>query len=126
MKKIANSLKTLFGALIIMLVFTATASAQDMAAEGATAVTGRMKESLTLNDGQYTKVLAVNRAYLTNILKAKEEGVSGAQLDKKIAVYSADMEKKLKSVLTSAQYKTYAARRASFQDMLKAYYDYKQ
>ncbi|MBD3843048.1 MAG: hypothetical protein IE909_14450 [Campylobacterales bacterium] len=125
MKKIANPLNAIVTVLLVVFAIT-TASAQDKAAEGAVAVTTKMKEQLTLNDAQYTKVLAVNRAYLTYILEAKKEGVSGAQLNKKIAGYSADREKKLKSVLTSAQYKTYAARRASVQDMLREYYEDKE
>tara|TARA_Y100000815_G_scaffold149549_1_gene135326 strand:+ start:17468 stop:17794 length:327 start_codon:yes stop_codon:yes gene_type:complete len=107
----------------MLLVFTTSATAQEKAAEGALAVSAKMKEMLSLNEQQYNKVLEVNKVYLRKIAAAKKDGLTTAEMDKKLRVYSNERENKLKSVLTPSQYKTYAARRESVQDMLKKYYE---
>jgi hypothetical protein len=123
MNPLTRTVKSVIGAVLMLLVFTTSATAQEKAAEGALAVSAKMKEMLSLNEQQYNKVLEVNKVYLRKIAAAKKDGLTTAEMDKKLRVYSNERENKLKSVLTPSQYKTYAARRESVQDMLKKYYE---
>lgn len=126
MNPLTRTAKSVIGAVLMLLVFTTSATAQEKAAEGALAVSAKMKEMLSLNEQQYNKVLEVNKVYLRKIAAAKKDGLTTAEMDKKLRVYSNERENKLKSVLTPSQYKTYAARRESVQDMLKKYYEDKE
>lgn len=123
MNLITKTVKSAVGVMLMLLVFTTSAAAQEKAAEGALAVSAKMKEMLSLNEQQYNKVLEINKVYLRKLAAAKKDGLTTAEMDKKLRVYSNERENKLKSVLTPAQYKTYAARRESVQDMLKKYYE---
>ncbi|AXG73588.1 hypothetical protein DVK85_04830 [Flavobacterium arcticum] len=122
MNKIITALKGTVAIVLLLVTFTTIATAQSKADEGALAVTVKMKEQLSLNDAQYNQVLQINKEYLNRIVKAKKTVKSVPAREKKIKIYSADREKKLKSVLTDAQYRTYAADRAKNQEFLKEYY----
>lgn len=122
MKNFTQVFKTAIAAIVLLLAFTTTASAQSNADKGAVAVTAQMKKELSLNDSQYNKVLQINRDYLNSIAKAKKTEKSVPVRNKRIKMISSSREKKLKSVLTDGQYRTYAATRATNQEMLEKYY----
>ena len=117
--------RNLFGAFIMALVFTVTAAAQDKAAEGAKAVTTAMKEQLTLNDAQYTKVYDVNLTFLQKAQKNSEAGGTKQDRTKKLRALEDERETKLKSVLTETQYKMFAATRANNNTKLRQYFQSK-
>jgi hypothetical protein len=113
--------RNVFSAFIMALVFTVTAAAQDKAAEGAKAVTTQMKEQLTLNDAQYTKVYDVNLTFLQKAAKSKEAGGTKQDKTKKLRALEEERDTKLQSVLTETQYKMYAASRANNNKKLREY-----
>ena len=119
-KKITSAAKLMLSAMALALMFTTAALAQDKSAENLTKLNGHMKMQLSLNDSQYAKVNDINRVFVT---KAKESEKSNAnKLDKakKIKALEEDRDTKLKSVLTSDQYKIFVANRGENTKKLKA------
>ena len=117
--KITSGAKAMLGAIVLLLVFTGSAIAQDKVTEGTAKLTGFMKTQLSLNDNQYTKVSDVNRVYLQ---KAKDSHATNAsKLDKakKLKALEEERDTKLKSVLTKDQYKIFIANRAENTKKLK-------
>ena len=123
MNKITNTVKTTLGVLMLLVMFTTSAFAQDNKVdEGAAAVTTQMKKKLSLNDSQYTKVLLINKTFLKSAVAAQEKGGSRVEMAKKMRSLNDRRDTKLKSVLNTTQYKIYKANRASNYKKLKAYY----
>jgi len=121
--KITSAAKAMVGAVVLLLVFTGTAMAQDKVIDGSVKLTGYLKTQLSLNDSQYTKVKDVNRVYLQ---KAKESYASNAsKLDKakKLKALEEERDIKLQSVLTKDQYKIFIANRGENSKKLKEAYD---
>ncbi len=115
-----HTLKHFFVAAVMLL--SVSVFAQDKATEGAKIVTANMKEQLTLNDSQYTKVLEINKSFLQKALDIKATTVTKAEKVKKLRVINDERETKLKSVLTDDQYKIYAANRAANRQKLREHY----
>jgi hypothetical protein len=124
MKNTTTAFKAMISAMVLLLMFTTNALAQDKLTEGATAVTNQMKTQLTLNDAQYTKVLDVNKTFLQKAAEANKTA-NKTEKAKKIKTLTDDREAKLKSVLTETQYKTFAANRATYAKKLREYYEAK-
>ena len=109
----------MLGAVALLLMFTATATAQEKTADGAKKLTDHLKTQLALNDSQYAKVSDINRVYLQ---KAKENGQSiNNKLDKakKLKALDEERDTKLQSVLSKDQYKLYVAHRTENNKKLK-------
>jgi hypothetical protein len=113
-KKLSFAAKAFFGAAILFLAVSITATAQetDKLAEGAKAAASQMKTQLVLNDNQYTQVVDVNKAYLKKVKECKASGDNAPAKAKKMQALNEERDGKLKSVLTETQYKKYAAVRA--------------
>ncbi|KOS07325.1 hypothetical protein AM493_15730 [Flavobacterium akiainvivens] len=124
MKNFTNASKAFLGTLVLFLMFTVNAAAQDKLSEGAKAVTAQMKTQLGLNDGQYTKVLDINKTFLTKAVEANK-AVNATDKAKKLKTLNDEKEAKLKSVLTADQYKKFAAYRNTYSKKLKEYYEAK-
>jgi len=124
MKNSTTAFKAFIGTMVLLLMFTTNALAQDKIAEGATAVTNQMKTQLSLNDSQYTKVMDVNKTFLTKATEANKM-VNKTEKAKKLKTLSDEREAKLKSVLTADQFKTFAANRAKYAKKLREYYEAK-
>jgi hypothetical protein len=124
MKKSTSAFKAMMGTLVLLLMFTTNALAQDKITEGATAVTTQMKTQLSLNESQYTKVLDINKTFLTKAVEANKM-VNKTEKSKKLKTLADERETKLKSVLTDTQFKTFAANRASYAKKLREYYEAK-
>jgi hypothetical protein len=124
MKNFTNASMAFLGTLVLFLMFSVNAMAQDKLTEGAKAVTTQMKTQLNLNDSQYNQVLDINKTFL---VKAKETTklTNATEKAKKLKNLSDEKEAKLKSVLTDDQYKKFAATRANYAKKLKEYYEAK-
>ena len=124
MKNFTHASKAFLGALVLFLMFSVNAMAQDKLTDGAKAVTTQMKTQLGLNDGQYTKVLDINKAFLVKAVEANKM-VNATDKAKKFKTLNDDKEAKLKSVLTEDQYKKFASNRNAYSKKLKEYYESK-
>lgn len=124
MKIFTDAPKAFLASVVLFLMFSVNAVAQDKIAEGAKAVTAQMKTQLNLNDGQYTKVLDVNKTFLTKAVEANKLN-NATEKAKKLKTLSDEKDTKLKSVLTDDQYKRYAANRAAYAKKLREYYEAK-
>lgn len=124
MKNFTNASKAFLGTLVLFLMLTLNANAQDKVSEGATAVTNQMKTQLGLNDGQYNQVLEINKSFLTKAVEANKLP-NKSDKTKKIKTLSDERETKLKSVLTDDQYKKFTANRATYSKKLREYYEKK-
>jgi hypothetical protein len=122
MKNFTIASKAFLGTLVLFLMFSINASAQDKLTEGAKTVTGQMKTQLGLNDSQYTKVLDVNKTFLVKAAEANKL-TNAAEKAKKLKTLSDERDTKLKSVLTGDQYKTFAANRAKYAGKLREIYE---
>ncbi|QYJ68771.1 hypothetical protein [Flavobacterium litorale] len=125
MNKIATAVKATLTVLLLLVVFSTTAVAQekDKFSEGAAAVTTQMKSKLSLNDGQYTKVLDINKTFLQQAADAKAKGGTRVVMAKAMKAIKDRRDKKLKSVLNSTQYKVYKANRTANYKKLRAFYE---
>jgi hypothetical protein len=122
-----KKLQIVFGAIVMMLLFTVNATAQETkGAVGARAVTNNMKEELSLNDSQYTKVYAVNLEYLQKAIENKESGKSKVEKAKRMKVLDDDRDNKLKSVLSDDQYKKYVANKVENRKKLREHFESKK
>jgi hypothetical protein len=121
-KSIASAVKTTLAMIALLLAFTTTAKAQDKTLAGAKAVTNQLKEQLSLNDGQYTKVYDINKAFLVKAAENNKSALSATEKAKKLKAITDEKDAKLKSVLTEPQYKTYSANRAENNKKLRVYY----
>lgn len=110
-KMITATVKTVLSVVVLLLMFTTNAAAQDKVAEGAKMVATHMKEQLSLNDTQYAKVLEVNKVYLKKV--KENSGATAVEKAKKQKGYDEERDAKLKSVLSDSQYKIYIANRAA-------------
>lgn len=119
-KKITSAAKTILGAAALFLALTSAANAQDdKIAEGAKISASQMKTQFALNDNQYTQVVDVNKAYLKKVKDCKASGETATAKAKKMQALNEERDNKLKSVLTTTQYKKYAAIRAENVKKLK-------
>lgn len=120
-KKLTSAAKTMFAATALFLAFTIAAVAQetDKIAEAAKVSASQMKSQFTLNDNQYTQVVDVNKAYLKKVKDCKASGETDVAKAKKMQALNEERDNKLKSVLTTTQYKKYAAVRAENVKKLK-------
>jgi dTDP-glucose pyrophosphorylase len=124
MKNVTHATRAFFSTLVLLVMFSITASAQDKLTDGAKAVTTQMKTQLGFNDAQYTKVLDVNKTFLTKAAEANKL-TNASEKAKKLKTLSDEKDAKLKSVLTDDQYKKYAANRATYAKKLREYYEAK-
>ena len=108
-------------AAVMLLCFNLAASAQDKNIDGAKAVTSYMKEKLTLNDNQYTKVYNVNLTFLQKVDENAKKN-KGADKIKKLRALEDDRDAKLKSVLSEDQYKNYVGNKAANRKKVAEYY----
>jgi hypothetical protein len=115
------TLKKMLLSTALMVLFTVNAVAQDKAVDGAKAVTSYMKEQLSLNDSQYTKVYAVNLAFLQKEAENKKKN-KGADHVKKLRVLEDERDTKLKSVLSEDQYKSYVGNKAANRKKIAEFY----
>jgi hypothetical protein len=106
-----NKLKTMLSALVVLLMFSTAAMAQDAANTNAKTITEQLKTQLALNDSQTAKVLEVNRTYFKKLNDAKLAGGSKVDQAKKFKTLDTDREAKMKSVISADQYKIYVANR---------------
>lgn len=106
---------------VMVLGFTLTVAAQDKATDGAKAVTTYMKEQLSLNDGQYTKVYSVNLTFLQKVEENSKKN-KGADKIKKLRALEDERDTKLKSVLSEDQYKNYVGNKAANRKKVAEYY----
>ncbi len=118
-----KTISKILGTMVILLLFTVSVQAQDKAAEGAKAVTNHMKEQLSLNDSQYTKVYAVNLDFLKKAMENKNAG-DKTKLEKAKRQKALDEERdtKLESVLTKEQFRMFIANKAENRKKLRAYF----
>lgn len=114
-----QKLKQVLGAIAIMLLFTLNTHAQAKGAEGARAVTNHMKEELSLNDGQYTKVYAVNLDFMEKAIDNRNSGKSKVEKAKRLKALEDERDNKLKSVLSDDQYKKFIANKAENRKKLR-------
>lgn len=121
-----RKLQIVFGAVVMLLLFTVNASAQTKGAEGARAVTNYMKNELSLNDSQYTKVYAVNLEYLQKAIENKESGKNKVEKAKKLKSLDDERDNKLKSVLSDDQFKKYIANKAENRKKLREHFQEKE
>ncbi len=121
-KRMSSAMK-IFSAIMLVMLFTTAATAQDKdkAVEGAKVITTEMKAQLSLNDSQHTKVMDINKTFLQKAAEA-EKTVNATDKAKKLKALTDDRDAKLRSVLTGTQYKTYNANRASNGKKLRQYY----
>lgn len=105
----------------VMLLFTANALAQDKTVDGAKAVTSYMKEQLSLNDSQYTKVYSVNLTFLQKV-EDNNKKLKGADRVKKLRTLEDERDTKLKSVLSEDQFKNYVGNKAANRKKIAEYY----
>ncbi|RZJ62654.1 MAG: hypothetical protein EOO45_22345 [Flavobacterium sp.] len=124
MIKRMNSAMKVFAAIMLIMLFSSAATAQekDKATEGAKVVTTQMKSKLGLNDSQYTKVMDVNKIFLQKASETEKGTTNATEKTKKIKTLNDERDSKLKSVLTDAQYKTYTANRITYVKQFKEYY----
>ncbi len=115
------TLKKLVFTAALMFVFTINVSAQEKTIEGAKAVTSYMKEQLSLNDSQYTKVYNVNLDFLKKVSDNNAKN-KGADRVKKLRALEDERDTKLKSVLNETQYKTYVGNKAANRKKIAEYY----
>ncbi|MFP9098745.1 hypothetical protein ACLI09_06810 [Flavobacterium sp. RHBU_24] len=104
-----------------MLLCISLASAQDKSIDGAKAVTSYMKEKLSLNDSQYTKVYNVNLTFLQKVEENAQKN-KGADKIKKLRALEDERDTKLKSVLSEDQYKNYVGNKAANRKKIAEYY----
>jgi len=116
-----NALKKMLLFAALMLLFTVNALAQDKSKDGAKAVTTYMKEQLTLNDGQYTKVYDVNLTFLKKVADNNKK-LKGPERVKKLRVLEEERDTKLKSVLSEDQFKNYVGNKAANRKKIAEYY----
>lgn len=115
------NLKKMFLAAVMLLCFNGIASAQDKSIDGAKAVTSYMKENLSLNDSQYTKVYGVNLAFLKKVDENAKKN-KGADKIKKLRALEDERDTKLKSVLSEEQYKNYVGNKAANRKKIAEFY----
>jgi len=111
--------KMLLAATLLLCVNLATA--QDKNIDGAKAVTSYMKEKLSLNDSQYTKVYNVNLTFLQKVDENAKKN-KGADKIKKLRALEDERDTKLKSVLSEDQYKNYVGNKAANRKKIAEYY----
>ncbi|MFL9843246.1 hypothetical protein [Flavobacterium rhizosphaerae] len=116
-----KSLKKMLFAAVLMLLFTINATAQDKTVEGAKDVTSYMKEQLDLNDGQYTKVYDVNLTFLQKVAENNKKN-TGVERVKKLRALESERDEKLKSVLSTEQYKVYVGNKTANRKKIAEYY----
>ena len=122
-----QKLRQVFGAIAILLLFTLTATAQDnKGTEAARAVTNHMKEGLSLNDGQYTKVYAVNLDFMEKAIDNRDSGKSKIEKAKRLKALTDERDAKLKSVLSGDQYKKFIANKAENRKKLREHLNEKE
>lgn len=113
------------GVMVLLMMFTLNAAAQDKAGTGAKAVTENMKEQLSLNDSQYSKVLGINHSYLQRAIENRDSGKSKIDKAKRLKELDDDRDTKLKSVLSEEQYKKYVATKMENRKKLKEHFQEK-
>lgn len=107
------------GAMALLLMFTVSAAAQDKAAVSAKKITENMKEQLSLNDSQYSKVLSINQVFLQKAIENKDSAKSKTDKAKRMKDLNGDRDAKLKSVLSDDQFKKYVATKTDSQKKLR-------
>lgn len=107
-----NLIKKIAGAVVLMLMFTINANAQDKGYGSSKVVTEHLNAQLSLNESQHAKVFSINQAYFSKAIENKESGKSQVEKAKTLKALDTDRDTKLKSVLSAAQYKTYVANKA--------------
>ena len=118
--------RQVIGTIVLLLLFTVNGMAQDKAVAAAKAVTESMKEQLSLNDSQYTKVLGINHNYLQRAIENRDSGKSKIDKAKKLKELDDDRDTKLKSVLSEEQYKKYVATKTENRKKLKEHFQEKE
>lgn len=118
MKNFTRAIST--AALLIMFAFNV--AAQDKAAEGAKAVTAQMKEQLSLNDSQYSKVYGINLAFLQKAIENKGSGKTKVDKLKRLKALDEERDTKLKSVLSDEQYKIFTANKAENRKKIRQHF----
>lgn len=114
-----QTLTRFLGAIAIMLLFTINAAAQAKSAEAAKSVTNSMKDELSLNDGQYSRVYAVNLDYMEKAIENKKSGKNNVEKAKRLKALDDERDVKLKSVLSDEQYKKYVANKTENRKKLR-------
>jgi hypothetical protein len=125
-RKITSAAKAFLSAVVLSLMFTTTALAQDTSAEGITKLNDHMKVQLSLNDSQYAKVNDINRVFVQKVGDSEKGNASKLDKAKKVKALEAERDTKLKSVLTEDQYKVFVANREENTKKLKALLPAKQ
>ncbi|WP_129582993.1 hypothetical protein [Flavobacterium cyanobacteriorum] len=120
-----DTIKKIFGIMLAFALFTINAVAQDKAAEGAKAVTANMKEQLSLNDSQYTKVYAINQDFLKKAMENKTTAKTRIEKAKRLKALDEERDAKLKSVLTEEQFKIFVANKAENRKKIRQYFQEK-
>ena len=121
-----NTISKVVGAVVLLLLFTTNAHAQDRAVEGAKTVTAHMKEQLSLNDSQYTKVYAVNLEFLQKAMDNKKADKTKVQKAKRRKALDEERDTKVKSVLTDEQFKIFIANKAENRKKLRQHFQDKE
>jgi hypothetical protein len=125
-RKITSAAKAFLSAVVLLLMFTTTALAQDTSGEGIKKLNDHMKVQLSLNDSQYAKVNDINRVFVQKVGDSEKGNASKLDKAKKVKALEAERDTKLKSVLTEDQYKVFVANRAENTKKLKALLPAKQ
>lgn len=94
---------------------------QDKNVEGAKKVTASMKEQLTLNNGQNTKVYVLNLDFLKKVAENNKKTNKVEKMKKQRALEE-ERDTKLKSVLSADQYSLYIATKAQDRKRIAEFY----
>lgn len=111
--------KKLCRALLVLLVFTACATAQDNIGEAATAITDNMKTKLQLNDSQYKSIYTINHDFLTQAKALKNSSDGKMQKAKALKTLDETRDAKIKPLLTPDQYTAYLVMKKENRELLK-------
>jgi len=115
----------LIAAVVLLVLFSGNAAAQDKAAAGAKKVTEHMTDQLSLNESQNSKVFSINYAFLQKAIENIESGKTKVDKAKRLKELDDDRDTKLKSVLSDEQFKKYIATKTENRKKIREHFQEK-